>query len=126
MKLRGLLTVADDYQNGLATCFARHINHTSHQSFAAELNQLFGLPETRRFARRQNYRRNLGLPWHVTALKVPPCRRVPKLHGSIFFFPAAIHLILLQTRAESRRRLTARFPPAFQLQDRGLRARRSP
>jgi spore germination protein GerM len=40
---------------------ARRIDHTTHQSFAAELNQLFGLPETRRFTGRQNYRRNVGL-----------------------------------------------------------------
>src|SRR5438309_4309705 len=47
------------YQDRLATCFARRIDHATHQSFAAELNQLFGLPEARRFACRQNYRGNL-------------------------------------------------------------------
>ena len=61
MKARGSLTVAENYQDRPATCFARCIDYTPHQSFSAELNQLFGLPETRRFTRRQNYRRNLEL-----------------------------------------------------------------
>ena len=58
---QGSITVAENYQDRPTTCLARPIDHTPHQSFAAELNQLFGLPETRRFARRQNYRRNLEL-----------------------------------------------------------------
>jgi hypothetical protein len=61
MKVRGSLTVAEHYQDRPAICLARRIDHTPHQRFAAELNQLFGLPESRRFARRQNYRGNLEL-----------------------------------------------------------------
>src|SRR2546423_6423323 len=61
MKARGSLTVAEHYKERPAICLARRIDHTPHQSFAAELNQLFGLPETRRFTGSQNYRRNLEL-----------------------------------------------------------------